>query len=154
MDCQCIFHYFMLRYLGNLKSKSCNNIQNNIRFHHLEVKMEKYIKSFSKAMLILTAIFFLSFFGGANADKIGMPNFVFKVCVISANALMFVIPLAFVVIFGIGMTALFKKILNNTNRAVVKKVEEKFPVLWYIVSFVCFILYFMFVNVIFALPEA
>ncbi|ABX43710.1 hypothetical protein [Lachnoclostridium phytofermentans] len=116
--------------------------------------MEKYIKSLSKALVILTVIFFLSFFGGANADKIGMPNFVFQVCVFNANALMFVIPFAFVVIFGIGMTALFKKVLNNTSRMVVKKVEGKFPVLWFIVSFVCFILYFMFVNVLFALPEA
>ncbi|HCL02297.1 MAG TPA: hypothetical protein DHW61_07765 [Lachnoclostridium phytofermentans] len=116
--------------------------------------MEKYIKSFSKALVILTVIFFLSFFGGANAEKIGMPNFIFQVCVISANALMFVIPLVYVVIFGIGMTTLFRKVLNNTTRAVVKKVEEKFPILWFIVSFVCFILYFMFVNVIFALPGA
>jgi hypothetical protein len=115
--------------------------------------MEKYIKNFSKALVILTVIFFLSFIGGANAETIGMPNFVFQVCVINVNVLMFVIPLAFVAIFGIGMTALFKKILNNTNRAVVKKVEGKFPVLWYIVSFVCFILYFIFVNVILAIPE-
>ena len=116
--------------------------------------MEKYMKSFSKALVIMTVIFFLSFFGGSYAETIGMPNFVFQVCVVSANALMFVIPLVFIAIFGIGMTTLFKKILNNANRMAVKKVEEKFPVLWFIVSFVCFILYFMFVNVIFALPEA
>ncbi len=114
--------------------------------------MERYIKSFSKALVIMTVIFFLSFIGGANADRIGMPSFVFQVCVVSANALMFVIPLVFVVIFGIGMTTLFKKVLNNTNRMVVKKVEEKFPVLWFIIAFVCFVLYFMFVNVLFAIP--
>ena len=116
--------------------------------------MEKYIKSFSKALVIMTVIFFLSFFGGANAETIGMPSFVFQVCVVSANALMFVIPLVFIAIFGIGMSSLFKKVLNNASRMVVKKVEEKFPLLWFIVSFVCFILYFMFVNVILALPEA
>lgn len=116
--------------------------------------MEKYIKNFSKALIIMTVVFFLSFFAGANAQAIGMPDFVFQVCVVSANALMFVIPLVFVAIFGIGMTTLFKRVLNSTNRMVVKKVEEKFPTVWFIVSFVCFILYFMFVNVIFALPEA
>lgn len=154
MDYQCIFHYYMLRYLGIPKSNHCNNIHNKIRFHHLEVRMEKYIKSFSKALVIMTVIFFLGFFGVAYSETIGMPNFMIQLFYVSTQALMFIIPLAFTVIFGIGMTSLFKKVLNNTNRMVVKKVEEKFPVLWFIVSFVCFILYFMFVNVLFAVPQA
>ena len=115
--------------------------------------MEKYIRSFSKGIIIMTFVFFMSFFGGIAAQAYGWPTFLYQFCVISANGLLFLIPIAFVIVFGMGLSVIFKKFLSMQSKAITKKVEEKFPMVWFIFAAGCFVAFFIFMNFMFSIAE-
>lgn len=111
--------------------------------------MEKYIKSLSMGLIIMTVMFFLNMFGAANAAVLHIPGFMEKLMIVGANVFLFAIPVLFLVVFGFGMTSIFKRILNNQKQAV-RKTTDKFPVLWFILSGVSFTAYYIFVSMIFS----
>lgn len=109
--------------------------------------MERNIKNLSIANIILTSLFFLSMFGAANVEGTNTPQFIESTLVMGVNVLFFVVPISYMVVFAIGMTSMFKKIMNSQNRIVQKKID-KFPMLWFALSSFSFIGYFIFVNLI------
>lgn len=109
--------------------------------------MEKYIKNLSIANIILTTLFFLSMFGAASVEGTNTPQFIESTLVVGVNLLFFVVPISYMVVFGICMTSLFRRIMNSQNRMVQKKMD-KFPMLWFALSSFSFIGYFIFVNII------
>lgn len=110
--------------------------------------MEKYIKNLSIAFIILTTMFFFNMIGLANAEQVGVPEFVLKILVVGANALLFLVPILYMVIFAISMVLFYKRIINMQNRMVNTKFD-KFPILWFVLASMGFVGYFVFVSSIF-----
>jgi hypothetical protein len=111
--------------------------------------MEKYMKNLSIVFMLMTTMFFLSMFGYKISDESNAPQFVLDVLLFGAQTFLFLVPLMYMVIFGISMTSLFKRVLNIQNR-MVQKSSDKFPLLWLILSTVSFMGYFAFVNLVFS----
>lgn len=110
--------------------------------------MEKYIKNLSIAFIIMTTMFFLNMFGAANLEGTNTPQVITTVLIVGANALLYLIPLMYMGIFSICMASLFKRVLNTQNR-MVQKALDKFPTLWFVLSTLSFVGYFVFVSLIF-----
>lgn len=114
----------------------------------MEVNMEKYIKNLSITFIIMTALFFMNMFGAVGLDGTSVPQVIIDVLVLGANALLYLNPILFMVIFGICMISLFKRVFANRSSGVKGKFEN-FPMLWFVLSTLCFFGFFMFVNLIF-----
>lgn len=110
--------------------------------------MEKYIKILSIGLLVTTVFFFLSMFGAANGEALHMPEFIITVLSQGANVLIFAVPLLYLVIFSLGMACIFKKVLSQQINQFGQK-TEKFPLVWFLLSFLFFMVYLIFVSIIF-----
>ena len=109
--------------------------------------MEKYLKSLSIAFLMLTSLFFINMFGLVNAER--MPVVALRIFDIGAATLLYLVPLLYMGIFGIGMVSIFKRILSAQSR-MVRAQYDKFPTLWFILATLGFVIYFVFVSLVFA----
>jgi hypothetical protein len=66
---------------------------------------------------------------------------------VGVNLFFFIVPLSYMIVFGICMISLFRRLMNSQNRFSQKKLD-KFPMLWFALSSFSFIGYFIFVNII------
>lgn len=114
----------------------------------MEVRMEKYLKNLSIAFMILEGMFFLNMFGLAMAEQINIPEFVLNVIVIGANVLLYLVPILFMVIFGIGMASIFKRVFAQYR--IVTSKSDKFPTLWFVLASIGFLGFYIFVTLVFS----
>ncbi len=110
--------------------------------------MEKYIKSLSISLMLAVVMFFLSLFGAANGEILHMPQFITTILEAGANVLVFAVPLLYMGIFAVGMISMFKRVLNQQSNTMTQKFD-KFPMVWFLLSFLFFMIYLIFVNIIF-----
>lgn len=101
-------------------------------------------------MTALTALFFLSSFLGVNVEALGLSAGVAKIVIYTANILLYLLPVVFIVIFTIGMSMLLKTMMASNQRLFSKKETEKLPMVPYIMAIVSFILYLIFVTAVFS----
>ncbi|MDD5936725.1 MAG: hypothetical protein PUC65_14365 [Clostridiales bacterium] len=111
--------------------------------------MEKYIKSLSITLMILTGVWFLSLIGGTYGDAIHMPGFITNILVTGANVLIFVIPLVYIAVFGISMVSIFKRVMN-AQVTMWKDKFAKFPAVWLVLAMICFMIFMTFINMLLA----
>ena len=110
--------------------------------------MEKHVKNLSIAFMIMTVTFFFNMFGAANLEGTNTPQAIITVLIVGANALLYLIPLVYMAIFSICMASVFRRVLSAQSRMVQRKID-KFPTLWFILSTLSFVGYFVFVSLIF-----
>lgn len=109
--------------------------------------MEKYLKKLSIILSIMTTFLFLNAYGAAMSEETNAPQVISRVLIVGANVLFFLVPILYLIIFGIVMSALFKRVINRQSSEFEKR-TDKFPKAWFILSTVCFILYYTFFSVI------
>lgn len=109
--------------------------------------MEKYLKKLSIIISIMTTFLFLNAYGAAMAEETNSPQIIARVMIVGANVLFFLVPIMYLIIFGIVMNALFKRVLRRQSSEFEKE-TDKFPKAWFILSTVCFVLYYTFFSVI------
>lgn len=112
--------------------------------------MEKAIKRLSILMLALTVTFFSTTFVGGNAEFFSLNGVVYQIILTTANLLLFLVPVVFLVIFLLGMSIMLRTIMTKQTRVVGNKMTEKLPMVYFIISVICFVLYFIFVSAIFS----
>lgn len=115
-----------------------------------EDTMEKAIKKLSILMVALTVTFFITTFVGGNADLFLLSGALYKIFIVVANLLIFLVPIVFMVIFVLGMTVMLRTIMTKQTRIVGSKKTEKLPMAYFLISIICFIIYFIFVSAIFS----
>ncbi len=110
--------------------------------------MEKYIKNLSISVMLAVVFFFLSLFGAANGEAMNMPQFITNILTAGANVLVFAVPLLYTGTFAMGMVSFFKRIVSQQTNTFTQKFD-KFPLVWFLLSFLFFMIYLIFVNIIF-----
>lgn len=112
--------------------------------------MEKTIKRLSTLMAVITVSFFLFSFLGANAEALGLGQTIYQILVVCVNVLLFAIPLLFLIIFGMGMSIMLQTIMAKQNRFRAVKTTKKLPILHFVISIICFTLFFIFMSAIYS----
>ena len=112
--------------------------------------MEKAIKNLSFIMIGLTITFFLTTFIGGNAQSLGLGAGISQLTITIANLTLYIVPILFTAIFFMGMSIMVRTIMAKQSRVVGSKYKEKVPMLHFIISIICFVLYYLFVSAVFS----
>lgn len=109
--------------------------------------MANAIKKLSFILVATTILFFGTTFIAGNAGEGGAFYSAMAIC---ANILLVILPILFVVTFGLGMTVMLRVIMSSQTSAVGRKQHEKLPMAHFVASIICFILYFIFIYYVFS----
>ncbi len=111
--------------------------------------MEKAIKVLALSLSAVIVTFVVIMVAAANAEALGLPSIVYQFFVVGANVLLYLIPVAYLFVFGFGMSSVLKRAVNKKGRMVVaRRPEEKFPLFSFITANVLFVVFLVFVAAI------
>lgn len=113
--------------------------------------MEKYIKNLSILHLVLSTMFFISMTGLLLSDSWKLPTGIVRVLGHCTQVLMFAVPVAYLIVFVTSMFSIFRRVMSiqlKMNMGMNNLQKDMFPALWFVLSSVFFIIFFLFINMI------
>ncbi|MBE5960712.1 MAG: hypothetical protein E7256_04900 [Lachnospiraceae bacterium] len=112
--------------------------------------MEKAIKVLSLSLSAVIATFVIVMVAAVNAEAFGLPSFIYQFFVVGANVLLYLIPVAYLFMFGFGLSNLLKRAVVKKGRMVTaRRAEEKFPIFSFLTANGLFVVFIIFVSAIF-----
>lgn len=111
---------------------------------YLSVKMEKIVKYLSITATIMLILFIAAMFTAATMSVNGNEGTVFNILYYTSQTLMYMAPAVFLASFGLGIYCIIKRRKMDKSR----KEIVKFPIVWFIISSVIFIIVLVFIILI------